>query len=182
MFEFFETDWALYMVKLNGCPLSPEERRVWPHLNAEYAGQEIQIGAYTLRRHERPYRKGPATLVAPHLDGEHIVDDNSVYVSTIGSSPYCSITLPDPSLPEYMARARSVSNHRMLYAVDGALPPISDQYERPEGNYLMRIDNSHFIFAGYLIFPARDPNDWRQNMSAISFRKANGMRYFEADD
>jgi len=61
---------------------------------------------------------------------------------TIGSSPDCYITLPDPDLPAYIGIMGNLSNHRYLYPYDG--------WNRGE-EVLIRADR-YFEIAGYQVW------------------------------
>jgi len=85
----------------------------------------------------------PITIEGKNTNGVAVLDIDEIRpneVHTIGSSPGCSITLPDPDLPPYLARRGRQGHHRVLY----------DYYASPDQGYLMRADKM-FEIGGYRV-------------------------------
>ncbi|MDB2439517.1 hypothetical protein N9W89_12450 [Hellea sp.] len=67
-------------------------------------------------------REKPFTIEGKNTNGVAVVNFEGppeYGPITIGSSPDCYITLPDPDLPDYIGIMKSLSNHRYLYSYDG---------------------------------------------------------------
>lgn len=87
--------------------------------------------------------KMPITIEGKNTDGIAIINSHEAEVNhnrIIGSAPDCWITLPDPTLPAYMAERRSLGHHKVLYA-----------YGYQEGDqYITRADRA-FQLGGYSV-------------------------------
>jgi len=86
----------------------------------------------------------PFTIEGKNTNGVAVVNFEGPpqhWPITIGSSPDCYITLPDPDLPAYIGIMQSLSNHRYLFPYDGR-----NTGEEP----LIRADR-YFEIAGYQV-------------------------------
>jgi len=167
--EIFWRDGQAYMVKLNDRPLTHEERLGWENLNPVILEDKFELSGFTVERHVcHKFRDLPATIIGPNIEGEHIANyRGGAY--RIGSSEYCDVTLPDPTLPEVMAEKKSLGHHLVLEDYPGFCRV--DAYAGRKERCIQRIDHSPFVYCGYLIFQHRDPNSPSNNRLAREFRK-----------
>jgi len=178
--NMFKLDGKDYIVHLNGEPLSTSERLSWPSLNCETLGKApiFKFRNYTVCRHIKRQDGPLVTLLHPDLKGEYIVDTtdyNHKYGYTIGSSPECYITLPDPKLLPFIAHMKTEGgHHKMLLPLNGC-PPYEGHALRNSHYNAQRIDNGAFHFWGYLIFQCRDiTSDYQASLSE-RFRESCNM-------